>query len=724
MAWLSQKSYLNMLRDLKIRHVYDSAECSLVDDLITPLLSNSLWYWRGVGYFSSSWLSVAAEGITALIENGGKARIICSPILSVQDWEAIQLGEQARSEIHLKEALSKNIEELADSLNHDLRNCLAWMISDELLEFRFAIIRQGWGDGDYHDKVGVFEDASAEKVAIHGSFNDSAHATLNGEAFSVFRSWDNGQNPFVEKHYSRLQELWRGENRQFSTFGTPDVVRDRLIRLKSTTEPPYRKDPKKFSLHELLRMDTQSHRKRDLWPHQKKAIEEWFKSGNRGIFEMATGSGKTFTALRAAEELNIRETHLAIVILVPFIHLVDQWKDECVEADYVVTSCGSAYPQWHIEMQSRITDFRSGALKNICIIAVHDTASSERFLKVLDRLIGQNVLLIADEMHELGSGSRRNALSEVYRFRLGLSATPARWFDEEGTAFLFQYFGGVCFQYTLSEAIGTALTPYIYTPIIVSLTQEEQNRYEDLTNRIVTIAGEKNEIRGDMNEQLKILLLKRVAIIAGAENKRSHLRELLLRKKQEDSEISKTLVYAAPGKHRLILDDIAAIGLRCHEFVHTVSPAQRTTLLEQFGKGDYQILVAVKCLDQGVDVPSTQTAYFLASTSNPREFVQRRGRVLRKADGKKRAELIDFFVFPSNNVTGVNQDTLKGLIRREMPRFAEFSADAVNLHQARAVVWNTLSRFGMLDMLEKKPWDIYREMKNQSEIRESELKGE
>jgi superfamily II DNA or RNA helicase len=717
-----------MLRDLELRHVYDSAESSLVDDLITPLLSNSLWYWRGVGFFSSSWLAVAADGITTLIENGGKARIVCSPILSAQDWEAIQLGEQARTEIHLKEALSKNIEELADSLNHDLRNCLAWMISDELLEFRFAIIRQGWGDGDYHDKVGVFEDASSEKVAIHGSFNDSAHATLNGEAFSVFRSWDAGQNPFVERHFSRLQELWRGENKQFSTYGTPDVIRDKLVRLRSTSEPPYRRDPKRCSLNALLRIEAWTRRKREPWPHQKKAIEEWFKSGNRGIFEMATGSGKTFTALRAAEELNNREDRLAVVILVPFIHLVDQWKEECVEADYVVTPCGSAYPQWHIEMQSRITDFRSGALKNICIIAVHDTASSERFLKILDHLNDQNVLLIADEMHELGSGSRRKALSEVYRFRLGLSATPARWFDEEGTDLLLKYFGGICFQYTLSEAIGTALTPYTYTPIIVSLTPEEQNRYEDLTNRIVAITGQKNEIRGEMDDRTKILLLKRAAIIAGAENKRFCLLEILSQKKHEgiklDTEISKTLVYAAPGKHRLILNDIAALGIRCHEFVHTVSPAERTTLLEQFGKGDYQVLVAVKCLDQGVDVPSTKTAYFLASTSNPREFVQRRGRVLRISDGKTRAELVDFFVFPSASNIGGNRDCQRGLIRREMPRFAEFSADAVNLHQARSVVWDTLNHFGMLDLLEKKPWDVYKEMKNQTEIRESELEGE
>src|SRR5271157_1004837 len=196
-----------MLRELNLVPVYDSAEYDLVRDLVVPLLQNAVLYQRGVGFFTSGWLRVAAQGLGKLVENGGIARIILSPIMQQADWEAFQLGEEAKHDLLLKQILEQNVENIAQSLENDTLNALAWMIADGILEFKFAVIREPFAGGDYHDKVGVFRDQQDNIVAIHGSFNDSIKGTLNGEAFSVFKSWEEGQQPFVEQHNKRLNEL-------------------------------------------------------------------------------------------------------------------------------------------------------------------------------------------------------------------------------------------------------------------------------------------------------------------------------------------------------------------------------------------------------------------------------------------------------------------------------------------------------------------------------------
>ena len=199
-----------MLKDIDLLPVYDSAEHNLVRDLIVPLLEHSVTYMRGVGFFTSGWLRVAAQGLVSLAERGGHAKYVVSPILDQEDWEALQRGDKAKEDDLLMRSLERSIEELALSLERDTRDALAWLVADGLLEFRFAVPRASGIQGDYHDKVGVFIDQRGDTVAIHGSFNDTVGGTLNGEAFSVFRSWDQGQRPFVDKHRERLSKLWEG----------------------------------------------------------------------------------------------------------------------------------------------------------------------------------------------------------------------------------------------------------------------------------------------------------------------------------------------------------------------------------------------------------------------------------------------------------------------------------------------------------------------------------
>ena len=707
-----------MFRDLELRPVYDSAECDLVQDLIVPLLAESQEYWRGVGFFTSGWLRTACKGVVQLVNNAGSARIVTSPMMQREDWEALQVGDAAKQDAMLRETLRRNIADLARALAKDTLNALAWMVADGVLEFRFAISRDFNMGGDYHDKVGIFIDQKGDTVAIHGSFNDSVKGSLNGEAFSVFRSWEEGQRPYVEQHRARLTKLWRSGNVQFQVMPLPEAIRQEIMHLR-TGGRPYA--GRRYETPEQRSPATSPFSGVELRPYQRKAVNCWEQRGFRGIFEMATGTGKTFTALAAATQRMRALKRVAVVILVPYLHLLEQWRENCEQFGLLPILCSSNHDQWPTEVRSKIQDFRLGALPSICILAVHQTAATERFAAATRGLPAETALLIADEVHSLGAPRLRGALLPNVTMRLGLSATPRRWYDEEGTSVLLDYFMGVCFEYPLDQAIGTFLTPYRYFPIPTMLTSNESDEYEDLSRSIATLACRDVEHDRQLQERLKKLLIRRAQIVSAAENKipllLTALKKQMAKSEGKTGELRNILIYCAPGTHKQVLAAVSSLGLRCHEFVHTVSMHKRETILCQFAKGDIQALIAIHCLDEGVDIPSTQTAYFLASTTNPREFIQRRGRILRRFEGKIRADVYDFVVVPDMQYAHLRRDTDIGLLRREMPRFAEFAASAENEFEARSVIREIVDAYQMLHLFDLKPWDIYHEVMESVEIK-------
>lgn len=699
-----------MLRELQLFPVYDSEQYDLINDLQVPLLCQCKDYLRGVGYFTSGWLRLAAQGMAALVAGGGRARIVVSPNLEQADWDALQFGESAKKDVLVKEVLARNIDDLQLTLEHDTRNALAWMVADGHLEFRFALPRDRASAGDYHDKIGIFTDMDGAQVAIHGSLNDSVKASLNGEAFSVFKSWDAGQAPYVVMHKTRLEALWNNQNKQFEVYRIPDAIREKLIKLRISSNPPYAR-PIPLQVNEIA-----PHCPFTLHDYQHNAIKEWFNANCRGVFEMATGTGKTITSLAAAVSAYQEHGRLAVLILVPYLHLLDQWAQSCRQFGFDPILCSGEHGRWQIEVKSAIQDFNIDVKKYICILAVHKTAAMDRFAAAICRIPAKDTLLIGDEAHGLGATHLRNALTENAFLRLGLSATPKRWFDDEGTNAIFRYFGPTCFEYSLDEAIGQFLTPYEYFPQLVSLTDDEAELYKELTQKIINIAT-KAEHDYEIRQRIKKLLLQRSKIISSAQQKLPVLIDLLRRmqeiSRQKSEEPNGILVYCAPGNHKEVLQAVAALGLRCHEFVHDVSLSDREKLLSQFGNGEIQVLVAIKCLDEGVDVPSTKTAFILASSTNPREFVQRRGRILRKSKGKDRAFVYDFLIVPSPERLAMKRRVDVSILQREMPRFAEFASSAMNQFGARSVVREILNQFELLNLLDEKPWDVYHTMKKQ-----------
>jgi superfamily II DNA or RNA helicase len=302
-------------------------------------------------------------------------------------------------------------------------------------------------------------------------------------------------------------------------------------------------------------------------------------------------------------------------------------------------------------------------------------------------------LLIADEAHHLGAERSRQNYPQHIPYRLALSATPDRWFDDEGTAALRAYFGETVFSFTLEEAIGVSLTPYYYYPHLVSLSDEEMVEYEALSLKIARLINQEDS---EKQAALKMLLIKRANLLNTAVNKLEELSRLL----DNERYIEHTLFYCAPGQ----IDEVIQLvgwekGILINQFTAEEDPQERQALLTSFAAGDLQALAAMKCLDEGVDVPSTRTAYFLASSSNPREFIQRRGRILRKSAGKEHSIIHDLIAVPP---TTFNKESPafhaeRSIVRRELQRFKEFASPALNKHQALDVIWELAGFYGLLD---------------------------
>jgi superfamily II DNA or RNA helicase len=702
-----------MLRDLELLPVYDSAEHDLAQDLIVPLLASSKLYLRGVGYFSSGWLRAVADGLVELVENGGHARFVLSPILNATDWSALQTGERARREQELARVLQESVSDLRYSLREDTRNCLAWLVADEVVDFRFAIPRDPSSGGDYHDKVGIFVDECGDYVAMHGSFNDTLKGTLNGEALSVFRGWEDRELPYAMKHRTRLEALWEQGNEQFTVVSLPEAVRRALVELRTSPERPYRL-PSETAEPGVRREPTCSV---SLRPYQEEAIRNWRESACRGIFEMATGTGKTVTALAAAVSCYQEKGALLLVVMVPYLHLLEQWKRQCRQFGFTPVLCSGSHHGWQKKARLLVQDVGLGVLPHACLLVVHDTAASSTFGQIASLFPAENTLLIADETHSLGAPVRRAALTSCADMRLGLSATPHRWYDEEGTQVLMDFFSGVCYEFSLARAIKEGfLTRYEYHPVLVELNESEVETYARLSAQIAAL-HERVRSGDAADEQLKTLLIERSRVIQGAQAKIVRCKSLLSDMMRDAGDgtgcVRDVLVYCAPGCHKEVLHTVAAMGLRCHEFVHTVGITKRQKVLDDFAEGRIQVIVAIKCLDEGVDVPSMRTAMVLASTTNPREFVQRRGRILRRAPGKDRALIYDFIVCPASKT---ERSVAESILRREMPRFAELSETATNRFAAREPVRKVLERYGLVHLLDEKPWDVYNSLLAAGEI--------
>lgn len=433
-------------------------------------------------------------------------------------------------------------------------------------------------------------------------------------------------------------------------------------------------------------------------PYQSEAVRSWVEASGRGILNMATGTGKTITSLLAAA--HSRETmdgRLALIIAVPYQHLVEQWASDVREFGATPIMAFESRAQWQEGLQRRILEFNNGVRDSFVVVTTHKTFASDAFQYELTTVTATEQMLIADEVHHLGAPHIRKSLPQSIPLRLGLSATPERWYDHEGTKALFHYFGkGVVYEYSLQRAIDNgSLCEYYYIPHIVSLTADEEEDYLQLSRKIARLAASVDEDLGDADLQdvsgLKQMLFKRARLLGTAEQKLERLKSLL----EREQVVEHTLVYCGDGS---IEDELTGrtkrhvdatverlhrdLEIRARRFTAKESKDERQELLDRFSGGDIEALVAIRCLDEGVDVPSTRTAYILASSSNPRQFVQRRGRILRQAQDKPYAVIHDFVVAPPQRAfqdeASDQFSAERSLIEKELDRVSLFAESARN----------------------------------------------
>ena len=619
--------------------------------------------------------------------------LVTGPKLMSDDIKAIRRGYEAKEQ-NIDPTLDCDFEQVS----HNRLMLLTWLIAHSHLDIKIACPSDSstpHPQAIYHEKTGVFLDENNNAVAFSGSSNETVGGLLNNfESIDVHWSWDDTQER-VQHKVDNFKRLWDNNTDKLDVVNFLSAVTEELLIHQTVYETEQAETTDKPEIIE----ETAPYLPKDivLREYQSEAIDAWFENGCRGLWEMATGTGKTITALSALSKLKKEKGHLFVVIACPYQHLVDQWSAEAVRFGFEPILAYKNSATWVNRLNTALVRYNYGVRDVVCTITTQTTFISETMQKLLSKL-KQDAVLVADEVHHLGAERSRKKLTDVFNYRLGLSATPNRWFDESGTTALKNYFGDTVYEFPLAKAIKMGyLCPYYYHPHLVELTDEEFEEYERLTERISKLYHQTES--GEISEALERLLINRATLLNRAENKLTKLEELLTDK--TDS-LHHTLFYCAPGRITPVLELLTIIGLRVAKFTAEESAAKRQEMLKMFASGHLQALVAMKCLDEGVDVPSTRTAYILASSSNPKEFIQRRGRILRQSSGKEHAEIHDLIAVPPidyQQYPTVTFRTERKIIARELERFNEFAGMALNKFEARDKIWELAKNYDLLGVL-------------------------
>lgn len=709
-------------QNLTLRREYRSSNSDIVNEFYIPLLNNSVLYRRAVGFFSSTSLAEISKGITGLIKNNGRIELIASPKLSEEDIEAIRLGYKLRNEI-IEERLISELRESKDYFESERLNALAHLIANDRLNIKIALLNKGNEVGIYHEKLGIIYDNNGNKVVFTGSLNETSNALkINYESIDVFTSWNDRER--VEDKEKAFCSIWENRENGLEVLEFPKV--------KAAILEKYKREKINFEFEKNT--DFLSKEKRDNEPsipydlslhdYQKEAIDEWQKRNFKGIFDMATGTGKTFTALGAIERISkYLNNELGVIIVCPYQHLVEQWAEDVrkFNIDPIIAYSASSQKDWKRKLDRSVRDQKLGVTnkKFFCILTTNATYSGEYIQKQILKMKG-NLLLVVDEAHNFGASSLKSKLHEKFQYRLALSATLERHNDIEGTKAIYDYFGEKCIEYSLEKAIEQGyLTKYKYYPIIVTLTEEERNLYDSYTKEIIKCIKKDKRGKRILSQKGKIIALKRSKVIAGAVNKIAQLKEDIIKYKNDNH----ILIYCGATKvldenkdyTDVDSDDIRQIDLvtrvlgndlnmKVAQFTSQENMNQRAILKDEFFNGEnLQALIAIKCLDEGVNIPSIKTAFILASTSNPKEYIQRRGRVLRLSPGKEYAEIYDYVTMPRkiDEVMLLTEERKKrelSLVKNELKRAEEFARLADNSISANAILDEIYEAYELLNI--------------------------
>ena len=684
-------------KDVCISYSYETGKDDPVNDFYVPLLKETVRYDRIAGFFSSASLAIAARGIAGLISNHGKMRIIACPRLNEEDLKIIQ---QAVSwpEKFIEKRIIDDIANIEDEFQHDHLQALGWMLANGFLEIKLAVVVEEETDNIdtaslFHQKIGVLTDCDGNQVSFSGSINETAAGWLtNIEEFKVFKSWEIGQETYLESDVQRFEEFWNDKRKNVRSYSLPQAIADKLIEIGSDFSKEHFAAKKYTRIHK----EKSIKERLSLFFYQEEALKKWKNNNYQLIFEMATGTGKTRTAIACINDVMCRENQVLIIISCPQNTLSRQWETEIkaigLKFHNSIIIDGNNH-KWRTDLATEMKKLAIGFHKHSIIYTTHITASSDDFAGIIKTNKRNTVVcFVGDEVHGLGAFKTKNALLNEYRYRIGLSATPSRWFDDYGSEFIQKYFGNSSYQFTISDALSTInplnnkpfLIEYEYHPVFIKLDDDEFEAYIQLTNRIkkMSIYSHSSD---EYQKSLEKLLFDRANIEKNAENKYDALIGILKRMKR----INNTIIFTSAGQINRVMNILGDLEIIAHKFTQEEGTnvearfgglTERQYLIKKFKDNEYQVLVAIKCLDEGIDIPSADTAILMASSTNPREYIQRVGRVIRQAKEKKRAYIYDFVLEP--DLYRINDPELakfeQKIFKKEMVRVKDMSTNSIN----------------------------------------------
>ena len=692
-------------------------------------LMNSTEFDLKLGYFSSAAISVLAEGFATFISQGGSMRLIINHIVSKKDKEAINDGVMGNVIDCSDLSNFQYLKSTFDEYQEQFFRCLAYMISQKRIDIR--IIKPRGQKGIAHTKTGQFRDGDSI-TAFTGSANFTISGLFNNiENISIDRS--DSVDVMVQKRIAKQRKdfdaIMSGEKKGIEYLSPKDLVEaistnygDSDIEELLDVEEKLKECKSRKKLDNLQTPWVAAEESTEIEPHfpyptgprdyQQKAFDSWKKS-QCGLFNMATGTGKTLTSLNCLLQIYKQFGYYKAIILVPTVTLVEQWEKECRKFDFqhIVKVC-SKNKNWKGEID-RLTmkeNFNpTNSPINYVVISTYASFARDNVFHDLMSL-SKKCLLIADEAHNMGSKrilDRIDSVGERFKRRLGLSATPERQFDEKGNKELRRFFNSeneYTFVFSMEEAIKNKfLCEYYYFPHVVRLCDDEMYDYMEISQKLGKIYRYNGGYLDLDDEIVRALLLKRRRIIHKARNKQDAFKNIIEERYKEKGNLKYTLVYVPEGlKPDSIADvydssDVAEDDMESdkliNEYTQIVMDVSNTTtvrkfvsgqknreaILKDFETGDLEVLTSMKCLDEGVDVPRSELAIFCASTGNPRQFIQRRGRILRTHKEKKYAYIHDLVVVPDIGADCVDYEMERKLILSELKRVRDFASLSRNL---------------------------------------------
>lgn len=727
---------------------YRPGEFNSPEKFFNDCLENSKEFDLQLGYFSSATISVLADGFATFISNGGKMRLVINHIVSEEDKDAISKGVHGGIIDCFDLTNFESLRQTFDEYQQQFFECLAFLIYNKRIDIR--IIKPRNKKGISHTKSGQFRDGDSIT-----SFTGSANFTISGlfnnlEEIKIDRS--DSIDIMVQKRIMSQRDefdtIMNGKKKNVeylspeklisaitTNYGDKDIeelldVEAKLRKIKHERAVRERQQGKNVvcEVHDIAPSFPYPQGPRE---YQKIAFENWKNNKQKGLFAMATGTGKTITSLNCLFEIYQRKGYYKAIIFVPTITLVNQWEQECRKFRFSnITKVYSKNLTWRDEVERILFNEKYKTDKepevSYIIISTYASYAREKVFNVLNGFDKKRLLLIADECHNMGSGSLVKRLKDIpYLRRIGLSATPERQFDDEGNEKLRKFFGSeesYTYEYSMEEAINKGvLCKYMYYPHLVQLTQEEMDAYVELTDRIAKYFNFDKGRFDDIDDKLKMLLLARKRIVHKAERKLDVFKNIIEKRYQTKGNLKYTLVYVPEGnmpdyignnddfdRSEDIGDDNDTERL-INQYTRVVTEVDdhvtvrkfvsdqkdREEILSDFADGKLQVLTSMKCLDEGVDVPRSELAIFCSSTGNPRQFIQRRGRVLRTHPDKKMAELHDLVVVPELNPNSTIFRMEQSLLRGELMRVNNFALLSENPSFSEMELRDVMNHYGL-----------------------------